>query len=167
MSVTKSCQAYFTPFFRDADDPKKHCLIGKWTCNQLLLGDGTGGEYMISVGLNGMKDLFGNHAMWDIQFLNSSCIGVAVTLVYWQLQIIEYTSDLPNWWGVPILLQDGAQIASARQLDNGMMKMKWKDANIPGAPCSVAVHVMPNTNGVNVIMSAGGYVYDERYLDII
>lgn len=166
MSVTGTNTVYISPIFRDPErfPGKEHnATKARWHGSHSVTGDASGGVYSISLTFSDVRGMLGNYALWDLTWLN---INSATDLspggfCFVSLGPYERTNSTAQLrWNRAYTV--GYYINNAS--DTALPQYKFRFSDFPGLPTQIIFDVSPNTNMSPVIVSAGGYIYDERLI---
>lgn len=164
MAVTKGVTVLFVPLKRIEGDIVKHSLLARWHGYDSVLGDGTGGLASVSFNLANAIGLFGPDAMFDLRFYGINGGGgltpgamATIECNSWE-RTIEDTGLRHAWYH-----SHDASYLWGQYFPNFLGLFKYRFTNYT-TNSSVIIRVA-NINGLTVNMMAGGYVWDERFLD--
>jgi len=163
MSVSLARQVRFSPVFRTPGMPQFNpSIIARYLGIGRLVCDATGTTATISFGLGSIGELYGSHALWDIQWLNccyDNGVGAAVNLTF-EIRTFEadgVTGFRGSWGGSISLGTFGHNFQTIPPV------MKYRTSDFVGSP-SVINFIGTNEN-TNVFQAAvSGFIYDERMI---
>lgn len=160
MSVWLTVPAYVVPIFREPGDPGKKLILARWHSAALLTGDASGGSWTLITTMDAVGRLWGPHALYDIKtvcwWTPSTVAGAYGNLIH--LSYERSTNEPLSWKGT--FYDDDSNI----RMDTVIPDYKYRFSDDPTQVAQIQVYVYPNTNLVQMHLSVGGYVYDERYL---
>lgn len=164
MSIAFQMSAKFEPFLPDPVAPlKPRACIGRWLGAADGVGDASGGIASYYISLGAIQGLFPSNVLGDL-------VSVSVVCVHGPIggtkQIGLRTGDfLPGsnapWYWSRYVTYAGARWTMDEMKETELIKLKFP---LYRTWPTVLEWNIDNTNGFQTIFTAGGYIYDERYL---
>ena len=164
MSVGKLHTVRIVPIARQPDMPAQNpSIIARWLGADSIQCDGTGGIATLSLNMGGVGEIYGSHAMWDLQICTVEMDSAPLTAYAITIQVMSFeldgsTSMQYSWFPG---LNTGTYYEGAQSHVTSLIKHRSSDA--PGFPSCIRM-LAPNTFGQKWYLYAAGYVYDERMI---
>lgn len=164
MSVLAATNVYISPLFREPGLPQHNPgIIGRYHAAHVITGDASGGGYQNSFQFDNVQGLFGNHALFDVRWMHAQCQagGTIVPFGAWfYIDAYEYSNDTAlTFRAIMALTALGTSMTNAQLPD-----FKFGFSKAPSVRSAIVLEISPNTNGVGILFSVGGYIYDERMI---
>jgi hypothetical protein len=149
--------------FNVEDKTRPLFRVGRWWAQDVITGDGSGGNIGMAVPLMTAADLFGQNILFDLRYytLWTNFASNGGTLA---IQGGEYANQ-PEWqftMGSSIL-----HSGEMRSYEMLVPKYLFRIATrISGSinPGQVTITTAPNGGANAIVVTMGGYLFDERYM---
>lgn len=156
------------PIFRDYElfpNTVNNPIVGRWHCGTTIVGDASAGVVSATFLFQDVRGMFGQHSMFDLQYLNVDLGNVSTLQIVIILKAYERTTGVfpPTYQG----WARQSTITAQYYLSLGITERPnyiWRFSDYPGFATYLNINASVNTNGMDYIFAAGGYIYDERKL---
>jgi len=174
LAITELFNAIYLPL-PDTDQARLNGgLVGRWAGEKEVSGDASGGTINICCYIGTAVGILSQFALFDVRYLLMHTSTVQIpdnTPVIRRINAGEYGGGYPtmpgpqytDWQLLVRVTATLSHIYSQNMIEPP--RQKFGVCKLQGQYSAVLQEIMNNTNGAAYWFHAGGYVYDERYLN--